>query len=46
LFTKEASVRYRAVGLNFDPVAIQQFDVPTTGYRVMEYKNSKALLKK
>lgn len=46
LFSKEASVRYRAVGLNFDPVAIQQFDVPTTGYRVMEYKNSKALLKK
>jgi GLPGLI family protein len=34
-------VTYTATSINFDPVPVQKFDVPTTGYRVMSYEESK-----
>ena len=34
-------VVYTATAINFDPVPIQKFDVPSTGYRVLSYQESK-----
>ena len=31
------TVNYKAKFLNFDPVPIQKFDLPKSGYRIMEY---------
>ena len=45
LSNKASTVRYQATALNFDPVPIQQFDIPTAGYRVLDYKSSKELKK-
>jgi hypothetical protein len=33
-------VRYSAVSVSFDPVPISRFEVPTSGYREMSYKES------
>ena len=41
-FTKgNTMVVYTATAINFDPVPIQKFDVPSTGYRVLSYQESK-----
>lgn len=32
---------YTATSINFDPVPHQQFEIPTSGYRVMTYEESK-----
>lgn len=34
-------VSYTATSLDFDPVPIQKFDIPNTGYRIMTYEESK-----
>ena len=34
-------VVYTATAINFDPVPIQKFDIPTSGYRVLSYEESK-----
>lgn len=34
-------VLYTATSINFDPVPIQKFDVPNSGYRVLSYEESK-----
>lgn len=34
-------VVYTATSINFDPVPIQKFDVPSSGYRVLSYEESK-----
>ncbi len=34
-------VAYTATAINFDPVPVQKFDVPTSGYRVMSFEESK-----
>ena len=34
-------VVYTATAINFDPVPIQKFDVPNSGYRVLSYEESK-----
>lgn len=34
-------VVYTATSINFDPVPIQKFDVPNSGYRVLSYEESK-----
>jgi len=34
-------VVYTATSINFDPVPIQKFDVPSSGYRVLSYEDSK-----
>jgi hypothetical protein len=34
-------VVYTATAINFDPVPIQRFDVPSSGYRVLSYEESK-----
>jgi hypothetical protein len=39
--TDEMSVVYMARSLNFDPVPIQKFDIPSAGYRVLSYAESK-----
>ena len=36
-----STVTYTAKSLSFDPVQIQKFDIPTGGYRVMAYEESK-----
>ncbi len=36
-----STISYMAKSLSFDPVQIQKFDVPTTGYRVIGYEESK-----
>lgn len=41
-YTKgDISVMYKPVSLNFDPVPIQKFDIPNSGYRLLNYKESK-----
>jgi GLPGLI family protein len=37
-------VIYTAINLNFDPVPIQRFDIPSSGYRVLSYAESKKQL--
>jgi GLPGLI family protein len=37
------SVTYRVVSIGFDPVPIQQFDVPASGFRVLGFEESKRL---
>jgi GLPGLI family protein len=32
---------YTAINLNFDPVPIQKFDIPSSGYRILNYTESK-----
>jgi hypothetical protein len=39
--TDEMRVVYMARSLNFDPVPIQKFDIPSAGYRVLSYAESK-----
>lgn len=39
--SKDSSITYRARTLSFDPVQIQKFDIPSTGYRIIEYEESK-----
>ena len=34
-------VVYTATAINFDPVPIQKFDIPNSGYRVLSYEESK-----
>ncbi|MFZ9743241.1 MAG: hypothetical protein ACO3B0_06590, partial [Chitinophagaceae bacterium] len=34
------SVKYSVVSINFEPVPIQNFDIPTSGYRIMSYEES------
>jgi GLPGLI family protein len=38
-------VVYTATSINFDPVPIQKFDVPSSGYRVLSYEESKKVKK-
>jgi len=41
-YTKgDITVIYKPVSLNFDPVPIQKFDIPNSGYRLLDYKESK-----
>jgi GLPGLI family protein len=41
-YTKgNTTVVYTATSINFDPVPIQKFDVPSGGYRVLSYEDSK-----
>lgn len=40
---KDITVHFRAIGLNLDPVPIQKFDIPTSGYRMLDYWESKKL---
>jgi GLPGLI family protein len=41
-YTKgNTTVVYTATSINFDPVPIQKFDVPSSGYRVLSYEDSK-----
>ena len=35
------TIMYRVKSLSFDPVQIQKFEIPTTGYRVVTYEESK-----
>lgn len=37
-------VRYTILFLNFDPVPIQKFDIPNSGYRILSYAESKKQL--
>jgi hypothetical protein len=39
-------VLYMATAINFDPVPVQKFDVPSSGYRVLSYEESKKGRKK
>lgn len=34
------NVNYKATSLNFDPVAIQKFDIPNKGYRILNYQEN------
>ena len=34
------SVKYSAVSIKFEPVPIQNFDIPTSGYRILSYEES------
>jgi hypothetical protein len=46
-YTKEKMmVVYTATAINFDPVPIQKFDLPSSGYRVLSYEDSKKGSKK
>lgn len=38
---KKSQVTYTAVSINFEPVPVQKFDQPKTGFRVMEFEESK-----
>jgi hypothetical protein len=41
-YTKDQkTVAYIAESLNFDPVPIQRFDIPSSGYRILSYAESK-----
>lgn len=40
----ESKIVYRLLNLNFDPVPIQKFDIPTSGYRILSYAESKKQL--
>jgi len=41
-YTKGSTmVIYTATSINFDPVPVQKFDVPSSGYRVLGYEESK-----
>ncbi|MEN9952508.1 MAG: hypothetical protein RLZZ520_776 [Bacteroidota bacterium] len=40
----ETKIVYRSLNLNFDPVPIQKFDVPSSGYRILSYAESKKQL--
>ena len=41
-YTKEKMmVVFTATAINFDPVPIQKFDLPSSGYRVLSYEDSK-----
>lgn len=41
-YTKgNTKVVYTATSINFDPVPIQKFDIPNSGYRVLSYEESK-----
>lgn len=37
------TITYTAVSISFDPVPIQQFDLPTSGFRVLGYEESKKI---
>lgn len=37
----KSKIIYNALTLNFDPVPIQKFDIPSSGYRVLSYAESK-----
>lgn len=39
--SKDSTITYRARSLSFDPVQIQKFDIPSTGYRLIDYEESK-----
>ena len=39
--SKDSTIIYKARSLSFDPVQIQKFDIPSTGYRVIGYEESK-----
>lgn len=41
LLKGDTRVTYAASAINFDPVPIQRFDIPKTGFRVLEYDESK-----
>lgn len=38
---KTASVLFRVVEINFDPVPVQYFEVPKSGFRILSYRESK-----
>ncbi|MEY3152439.1 MAG: hypothetical protein RLZZ333_1036, partial [Bacteroidota bacterium] len=35
------AVKYNVLSINFEPVPIQIFDLPTSGYRVMSFEESR-----
>ncbi len=35
------TVSYTATSISFDPVAIQKFDIPNSGYRILDFEESK-----
>ena len=39
----KTAVQFKATALNMDPVPIQKFDIPTSGYRILDYWESKKL---
>ena len=36
----DAKVTYIASSISFEPIPVQQFDIPTSGYRIMSYEES------
>lgn len=40
-YNGNTQVSYIAMSINFDPVPIQKFNIPTSGYRVLSYELSK-----
>lgn len=41
---EQTRVLYKSLNLNFDPVPIQKFDIPSSGYRILSYAESKKQL--
>jgi GLPGLI family protein len=41
MVNREATVIFKASALSFDPVPIQKFDIPNSGYRILDYTESK-----
>lgn len=39
--SSSSTVTYTARSLSFDPVQIQKFDIPSSGYRIMSYEDTK-----
>ena len=42
--TDQSRTVYSLIQLNFDPVPIQRFDIPSSGYRILSYTDSKKQL--
>ena len=38
--SSEATVTYKAVSVNFEPIPVQNFDIPSSGYRILSYEES------
>ena len=34
-------VVYKAINLNFDPVPVQNYDIPKSGFRILKFEESK-----
>jgi hypothetical protein len=37
----EQKVFYKALSINYDPVQVQNYDIPKNGYRVLNFQDSK-----